>query len=97
VIRFVIAILALLVILPGCKTSSQFAPLAFWRPQAGNSQTHLTPPVDPYVPESNDSEQVVRPLPSQPMPHSRNDQIPPAPSFNEPYPTPTAPNLFPMQ
>ena len=95
-IRPLIAILALFAITPGCKTSSKFAPLAFWRPQAVEPSAGTEPdgnPSDAYF-----GREMSPPLMSNSPPQlPPAASIPPAPSFPEPRPTPAPPNLFPMQ
>jgi len=102
VIRLFFPCLAVLLLAPGCQTtssnsaSSKLAPLAFWRPK-----TEI--PAEPQPQDSlsldspYDSRMTSRPERSYPMPQTRPDGIPPAPSFDEPQPTLTPPHLFPMQ
>ncbi|WP_437227000.1 hypothetical protein SH661x_000122 [Planctomicrobium sp. SH661] len=95
-IRFSLLALIVLTTFTGCKSSSKYAPWTYWRPNtaaaAQATSEELNYSYADGMQETSNPAYVQAP---QPLP--RIETYPPAPSFQEPLPTPAPPTLFPME
>lgn len=103
-IRPYLFVLLTLLFTAGCKTNSTARSFSFpfWQPRTAQPAPAPEGPLS-YGPNHNQGygSEMIQPPGGVPMPptqsYNQPPSYPPAPSFDEPRPTPVPPTLFPME